>query len=446
MNKEAIWSNFTAWISNKGNDYAYRGVANKSWLLMPSIGRDGYEIDREIGLFMHFKLQAIQYKNQAANDFEWLAIAQHHGLPTRLLDWSLNPLVAAFFACKDEKGSGLVYATNNLHFIDTTTIDSPFSVTELGFIHPPISTPRLALQQGIFSIHPRPDCPIMLKLSNNNTLSVIDYMDRYMDASYPNLEDCKQFYGSRNFKAKKAICFEIPRSCKEYFLDKLHSMGIDDRIFGDLDAVARYLKLQNKTLPKIVNLKPEMHIPHVMNCVEKYIFNHLQNFQFDFDTFPYKITDQIIKLSNIDCKIGGSKIDYTYDMTLGAWLEGLKPYFSSFKDSDCFIENMLKIYSSKEKEWSDYLKTIQLCLFKVRVNYSHYNKHFEINLSDVSILDSEGSNRSKWYIIFFREKESSLRLNKYWKKMSKQKLTEEEILSVKTDLGLPTDGWLPQRY
>ena len=107
---------------------------------------------------------------------------------------------------------------------------------------------------------------------------------------------------------------------------------------------------------------------------------------------------------------------------------------------------MLKIYSSKEKEWSDYLKTIQLCLFKVRVNYSHYNKHFEINLSDVSILDSEGSNRSKWYIIFFREKESSLRLNKYWKKMSKQKLTEEEILSVKTDLGLPTDGWLPQRY
>ncbi|MCU7246766.1 FRG domain-containing protein [Pseudomonas koreensis] len=58
-----------------------------------------------------FKRQARPFLNHVpANDFEWMFIAQHHGLPTRLLDWSTNALVALFFAvqhAKVEEGDGI---------------------------------------------------------------------------------------------------------------------------------------------------------------------------------------------------------------------------------------------------------------------------------------------------------------------------------------------------
>lgn len=50
-----------------------------------------------------FKKQAVPYLDQRPdNDWDWMAIAQINGGPTRLLDWTRSPLVAAFFALEEE--------------------------------------------------------------------------------------------------------------------------------------------------------------------------------------------------------------------------------------------------------------------------------------------------------------------------------------------------------
>src|SRR5579863_5305419 len=118
------WETFLQLVSKPPySHWAFRGERDERWPLYSSLSRylrnfcvDPQAWPQQEGRILRiFKRKAHQFLDKPPDlddDFQWLALMQHHGAPTRLIDFSWSPYVAAFFALERTLADGVVWAMN----------------------------------------------------------------------------------------------------------------------------------------------------------------------------------------------------------------------------------------------------------------------------------------------------------------------------------------------
>jgi FRG domain len=225
------------------SNFAFRGMQDSAFDLTTSLVRLGGDYPRhEDDLLRNFRKYAYHRVDMGDLVYNWLALGQHHGLPSRMLDWTYSPYVAVHFATADVEMFGLdgvvwcvdyvksnkllpyalkalleredsnIFTAEMLSEVATTLRDfDDLAETEfVAFIEPPSLDDRIVNQYALFSLMSSPTA----------------HLDKWL-TDHPHL-------------FRRII---IPADLKWEIRDKLDQANITERVlFPGLDGLSKWLK------------------------------------------------------------------------------------------------------------------------------------------------------------------------------------------------------------
>ena len=250
MSGISSWSEYKNWVETvigAKKDYYYRGQSNSSWKLQTTFHRYAPEVGMTLEQYLDYVLPEVhhyvsaQYNEllnlQNPEEFgAFLALLQHHGFPTPLLDWTLSPYIAAYFAFRDvdikepKTDYVRIYIFDYKEWI--SSFEQPLNLRDL-------SKAYVSVIRTHAKYNPR----------------LIPQMGRY---TVTNVADIESHLLTLSAQQNKTFLYivDLPVSERIKVMRDLNLMGINEMtLFPGMDGICRTLKEQF-FCPDIVGLSP----------------------------------------------------------------------------------------------------------------------------------------------------------------------------------------------